>query len=113
MGGFLRRWLITFLAVFVAAFVLPNWVRYASVLDLAIFALILALLNSIVRPILIILTLPLNILTLGLFVLVVNAIVFWLASAIFPGVSVRDFFGAFLAALVVSIVSFIANRVIR
>lgn len=113
MWGFLRRWLITFIAVFIAAFLLRGWVNYTDWWHLAIFAAILAVLNAIVRPILIILTLPISILTLGLFVLIVNAIVFWLAAALVPGVSVSGFLGAFLAALVVSIVSFIANKVLR
>ncbi|MCL5266361.1 MAG: phage holin family protein [Chloroflexi bacterium] len=111
MGGFLRRWLVTFIAVFVAAYLLRNWLTYTDLTALVVFALILAMLNAILRPLLIVLTLPLSVLTLGLFVLIVNAIVFWLAAAIVPGIYVRDFFGAFLAAIVVSIVSYFANRV--
>lgn len=76
------------------------------------FAVILGVLNAFLRPILLLLTLPLNLLTLGLFTLVVNAIVFWLASIIQGGgVQVADFGAAFLGALLVSIVSFIASRV--
>lgn len=112
MGGFLRRWLVTFIAVLVAAFVF-RLVYPLDLASLAIFALILALLNAIVRPILMILALPLTILTLGLFILVINAIMFWLATVIFPSVAVQGFFGAFLAALVVSIVSYIVNRLFR
>jgi putative membrane protein len=78
-----------------------------------VFALILGILNAFLRPILLLLTLPLNILTLGLFTLVVNAIVFWLASQVGVGVRVADFPAAFLGALVVSIVSFIASRVLK
>jgi putative membrane protein len=77
------------------------------------FAVILGVLNAFLRPILLLLTLPLNLLTLGLFTLVVNAIVFWLASVIQGGgVQVADFGAAFLGALLVSIVSFVASRVI-
>jgi putative membrane protein len=79
-----------------------------------IFALILGILNAFLRPILLLLTLPLNLLTLGLFTLVVNAIVFWLASILQGGaVNVRDFPAAFLGAVVVSIVSFVASRVLK
>ena len=56
---------------------------------------------------------PLNLLTLGLFTLVVNAIVFWLASQLSGGVHVADFGAAFLGALVVSVVSFVASRVLK
>jgi putative membrane protein len=79
-----------------------------------IFALILGILNAFLRPILLLLTLPLNLLTLGLFTLVVNAIVFWLASVLQGGaVNVNDFLAAFLGALVVSVVSFVASRVLK
>ena len=75
--------------------------------------LILGVLNAFLRPILLLLTLPLNLLTLGLFTLVVNAIVFWLATMIQGGgVRVADFGSAFLGALIVTVVSFIASRVI-
>ena len=78
-----------------------------------VFALILGLLNAFLRPILLLLTLPLNLLTLGLFTLVVNAIVFWLASVIQGGgILVPDFGAAFLGALLVSLVSFVASRVL-
>lgn len=75
-----------------------------------IFALVLGVLNALLKPILLLLTLPLNILTLGLFTLVVNGIVFWLATMFPLGVTVSGFTGAFLAALVVSIISFILSR---
>ena len=78
-----------------------------------IFALILGILNAFLRPILLLLTLPLNLLTLGLFTLVVNAIVFWLASQFGGGVRVEDFPAAFLGALLVSVVSFVASRVLK
>jgi putative membrane protein len=78
-----------------------------------VFALVLGVLNAFLRPILLLLTLPLNLLTLGLFTLVVNAIVFWLASQVGGGVRVDNFPAAFLGALVVSIVSFVASRVLK
>ena len=78
-----------------------------------IFALVLGILNAFLRPILLLLTLPLNILTLGLFTLVVNAIVFWLASQLGGGVRVEDFRAAFFGALLVSVVSFIASRALK
>jgi putative membrane protein len=78
------------------------------------FAVILGVLNAFLRPILLLLTLPLNLLTLGLFTLVVNAIVFWLASVLEGGgIQVADFGAAVLGALLVSIVSFVASRMIR
>ncbi|MBI4320927.1 MAG: phage holin family protein [Chloroflexi bacterium] len=110
MSAFIRRWLVTLLAIVIAALLLPAYVRYAGTAELLVFAALLALLNAIVRPVLLLLTCPINLLTLGLFVLVINGFVFWLATLIFPGVQVADFWAAILAALVVSVVSFIVNR---
>lgn len=114
---FVLRVLATALAVLLANRLFPNLIiisssdqRLASVL---VFAVILGILNAFLRPILLLLTLPLNLLTLGLFTLVVNAIVFWLATLIQGGgIRVADFGAAFLGALIVTIVSFVASRVI-
>jgi len=74
------------------------------------FAVVLGVLNALVKPVLLFFTLPLNLLTLGLFTLVINAIVFWLAAQFPLGVSVSGFVGAFLAALVISLVSFVLAK---
>ena len=112
MLGALVRLVITAIAVVVAANVLPGWlvIQNQDLRSVLVFALVLGILNALVRPILLLLTLPLNILTLGLFTLVVNAIVFWVAAALSSSVHVTGFVGAFLAALVVSIVSFVLSR---
>ena len=114
-----RRFVIRVVATAVAVLLLhelvPNLITITSSEPLAavvVFAVILGVLNAFLRPILLLLTLPLNLLTLGLFTLVVNAIVFWLASVVEGGVQVADFGAAFIGALFVSVVSFIASRVI-
>jgi putative membrane protein len=111
---FVLRLLATALAVLLASELGLVVINSSSRLETAlVFALILGLLNAFLRPILLLLTLPLNLLTLGLFTLVVNAIVFWLATVIQGGgVQVADFGAAFLGALLVSVVSFVASRVI-
>ena len=117
MRRFLLRVLATAAAVLLISQVPQKLIVINSDQPLATalgFALILGVLNAFLRPILLLLTLPLNLLTLGLFTLVVNAIVFWLASVLEGGsVQVADFGAAFLGALLVSIVSFVASRVIR
>ena len=72
-------------------------------------ALVIAVLNAILKPILIILTLPINVLTLGLFTLIINAFLMYLTSVLVKGFYIRDFWSAFLAALVFSIVSIVLN----
>jgi putative membrane protein len=116
MRRFVLRVLATALAVLLARQLFPNLIRVESdqlVLTVLVFAVILGVLNAFLRPILLLLTLPLNLLTLGLFTLVVNAIVFWLATVVQGGgVQVADFGAAFIGAVIVSVVSFVASRVI-
>ncbi len=77
-----------------------------------VFALILTAVNSILRPILLLLTLPITVLTLGLFTLVVNIFTFWFASELSYGVHVESFSAAFWGAFIVWITSFFVNRLI-
>jgi putative membrane protein len=113
------RWLINFLALFVAAWLVPGitvdggggWTVFA------IMAIILSLVNAILRPLLKLLTCPLIILTLGLFTLVINGFTLWLSSWIavnwfHVGFYVDGFWAAFWGALVVSIVSLILSAVL-
>ena len=110
--GFLFHWLTTALALWVTTEILPG-VSVASVSTLLVAALVLGFLNAVVRPILVILTLPITILTLGLFYLVVNGLAFGLAAAIVPGFRVDSFGWAILGALVVSVVSWFVGLFTR
>src|SRR4051812_40091268 len=112
MQRFILRLLITAVAVFLAAYLFSPLITVDSVGAALIFALILGLLNAFLRPVLLLLTLPLNLITLGLFTLVINGFTFWLAGLVQSGVHVDGFVGAFVGALVVSIVSFVASRVL-
>jgi putative membrane protein len=102
--SFLVHWLIVAVALWVTASIVPG-VVVASYQSLALAALVLGLVNALVKPVLVLLTLPLTILTLGLFYFVVNGIAFALAAALVPGFSVSSFGVAILGALVVSVVS--------
>ena len=104
--GLLIRVLVNGAAILLAASVVPG-VAVRSVTSALIAGLVLALINAIVRPILIFLTLPITLLTLGLFIFVLNAFCFWLASVFVPGLTVHGFWAAFLGALIVSVVSWI------
>jgi putative membrane protein len=112
MQRFLLRLIITALVVLVLSEQVPGLVQvdqHSFTLAL-IFALVLGVLNAFLRPIILLLTLPLTLLTLGLFTLVINAFVFWAATWFPVGVHVPDFGAAFVNALTVSVVSFIASR---
>jgi putative membrane protein len=102
--GFLLQWVISGVAIIIAAYLLPG-VVVEGFLAALVTALILGLVNAIIRPILIILTLPLNILTLGLFTLVINALMVMLAAAIVPGFAVQGFWWALLFGIVLAIVN--------
>ena len=104
MKRFLIHWLIIALALWVTAYILPG-VHIESNQALAIAAIVLGLVNALIRPILTILTLPITILTLGLFYLLVNGFTVLLASKIVPGFGVSSYWWAVLGALIVSIVS--------
>jgi putative membrane protein len=111
MTGILIRWLITTLAILAVPYLISG-VRVESFGSAMLTAAILGILNALVRPILIILTLPLTILTLGLFILIINALLFELAGALVPGMYVASFWSAFFASIIVSIVSWILNSVV-
>jgi len=111
MAGILIRWLITTLAVVLVPYVVSG-VRIEGTGTALLAGAILGILNALVRPVLVILTLPLSIVTLGLFLLVINALMFQLAGAIVPGLHVDSFWSAFFGAIIVSIVSWLANWII-
>jgi putative membrane protein len=113
MQRFVLRLVITALAVLLASYLFSDQISAPDLTGALLFALVLGVLNAFLRPIILLLTLPLTLLTLGLFTLVVNAIMFWVATLFPVGVRVSGFAGAFLGALVVTIVSFFASRIIR
>ena len=110
--SFLVHWLVVGLALWVTTQVVGG-VHVSSFNVLVVSALVLGLVNALVRPVLTILTLPLTIITLGLFYLVVNGLAFGLAAALVRGFSVDGFGSAVLGALVVSIVSWVIGLVTK
>jgi putative membrane protein len=108
----LLRWALNTLALFVVVTVVPGF-HYRSIVSLAIAALVLGLLNALVKPILVFLTLPLTIVTLGLFLIILNAVMLELTAWFTPGFRIHDFVAAILGAIVLSIISWIANHIGR
>lgn len=109
--GFIGRFLVTTIAVIVAAYLLPG-VHFANNYTPLIVALVLGLLNAIVKPILVLLTIPLTIITLGLFLLVINTIIVKFASGIVGGFTVDGWWTAFFFGIIVSIVTAILDALI-
>jgi len=106
--GFVIRLLVNAAALWVAAQLVSGFV-ITGVTPLILAALVLGLINAIVRPILLILTLPLTLVTLGLFLFILNAFCIWLTSRLVPGFEVHTFLAAVLGALVISVVSWIVT----
>lgn len=106
--GFLVRALVNALAIWLATEVIPG-IEARSAVTVVVAALVLGLVNAVVRPVLLVLTLPLTLVTLGLFLFVLNALCLWLTSAIVPGFEVRGFWPAFGGALLVSALSWVVN----
>lgn len=107
----LIRLVVNALALLLVEYLIPG-VHVSGIGAALIAALILGIVNAVLKPILVILSLPLEILTLGLFTLVINAALFYLVAKLGIGLSVDNFGAAFLGALVLSIVSFILSSVV-
>jgi putative membrane protein len=104
--GFLARAVVNALVIYLAAAIVPG-IEISGVPAALGAGLVFGLINAVLRPVLLIVTLPLTLLTLGLFIFVVNALCLWLTSALVPGFTVLGFWPAFWGALLVSVVSWL------
>jgi putative membrane protein len=112
LKALLLKWLINTIALFVVVNVVSG-ISVERWQTLLVGALVLGLLNAFFRPLILLLTLPVNVLTLGLFTLIINGMIFYLAAWLVTGFHVTGFWTSFVAALVFSIVSFLLNLLIR
>ncbi len=106
------RWLVLSLAIFIVANV-TNLIYIGDLKALILGSLILGILNVFLKPVLIFFTLPLTVITLGLFILVINGIVLYLVSFLVSGFEIGGFGKAFLAAFLISILAMLINWVIK
>jgi putative membrane protein len=104
-------WILNAVALLIVAYVLPG-ITVASFGSALIAALVLGLLNTLVKPVLVLLTLPITIVTLGLFLLVLNALVFWFVGSVLKGFQVNGFWWALLGAFIYSVVSGLLSRLL-
>ena len=112
MTGLLLRWLILTAAILIAAY-LFNGIQVAGFGSALFAALVLGILNAFFRPILLILTLPINVLTLGLFTFVINALLLMMTSGVIGGLQVASFGAALLGSLIISLVSWLLSSFIN
>jgi putative membrane protein len=114
MKNFLLTWLGTALALLITSHIVPGFMIKTFVAAL-FAAIVIGLVNAIIRPILSVLAFPITLITFGLFTFVINALTLWLASAITPGsgFQIQGFIPAFLGSIVLSIVSSVINYFLR
>jgi putative membrane protein len=103
------HWLVSAVSIIIAAYVLPG-VHVSGIVAALVLAVILGVINAFIRPLLIILTLPLSILTLGLFTLIINAVLVMLAARLVPGVSIDGFLWALAFGVVLALVHAFLKR---
>lgn len=104
----LLRWFLNALTLLGITYYVPG-IQVNNFYSALIAALVLGLVNAILRPILIFLTLPINVVTLGFFTLVINAFLFWFVGTIVKGFAVADFRAAFIGALIMSVISWLVG----
>ena|SRR3972149_864265 len=106
----LLSWILSGLVILAAAYLLPG-VHVASFLSALVVALVLGIINAVLKPILVVLTLPINLLTFGLFTLVINAILIMLTTVVVPGFVVDSFWWALLFGLFLSVANSLLHKV--
>lgn len=106
------QWLISSLAILLTAYIIPGVVLLNFWVALLV-SVVLGLLNILVKPLLILLTLPINIFTLGLFTLVINALIIMLVSGIVPGFQVGGFFNALFFSLILALIQTIFKDLVN
>lgn len=111
MRGVLLRWIVSAVALYLTSGIVPG-IQIRGFGSLLAAAAMIGIINAFVRPVVLLLTLPLSVLTLGLFALVVNAAMLALASALVPGFEVRGFWAALFGWLLLSIFTFCINVLI-
>lgn len=106
---FIIRLLINMVAILIIAYLLPKMIRVDSWIAALVSAFLLGVVNTFIRPLLVLLTLPLTVVTFGVFLLVINGLVLWLVSALVRGFYVNGFLEAVIGAILISIVSWILS----
>lgn len=109
MLGILFRWVLFAFALMFVAWVVPG-ISVTGFMPALWAALFIGIINIFIKPVLILLTLPINLLTLGLFTFIINALLFWFVSSVVPGFMVAGFVAALLGSILLSLISLLINK---
>ncbi len=112
MGRFLTKWIINSLAILIVTYIVKG-IQVASPLTAIVVALVLGIINAFLRPFIILITLPINIFTLGLFTFFINGFLFYLVSKIVKDFIILGFWSAFFGSLLFSTISFLLSLLIN
>jgi putative membrane protein len=112
MVRLLIGWILNAVALLAVAYLMPS-IHVASIGAALVAALVLGLVNTLVRPILVILTLPVTLLTLGLFLFVINGLLFWAVGNFLDGFSVGSFWSGVLGAILYSLISWVLSSLLK
>ena len=112
MNGILIRWLLLTISIILTSY-LVDGIYVASFFSALFAALVLGILNALFRPVLIVITLPINILTLGLFTFLINALLLKMVSGVVPGFYVYGFWSAVFGSLIISLVSWLLSSFVN
>ncbi len=107
---FAIRLVVNMVAILIVSYLFPKMIRVDGFLAALVAAFLLGIVNTILRPVLVFLTFPITLVTLGLFLLIINGLMLWLVSALVRGFYVSGFWGAVLGSILISIVSWILSR---
>jgi len=112
MMKLLAKWMLSAAALLLVAYIYSG-VEVKTFTAALVAALVLGLLNTIVRPILVLLTLPVTVVTLGLFLFIINALMFWAAAGLLDGFHVRDFVAALIGSLIYSLIGVVIESALE
>jgi putative membrane protein len=112
MMYFIVRLLINMVAILIIAYLLPKLIGVDSWLAALVAAFVLGVVNTFIRPLLVLLTFPLTVVTFGVFLLVINGLLLWLVSAVVRGFHVYGFWGAVIGSIFISVVSWILSSIV-
>ena len=107
----LLLWLINTVSLIAVAYLMPS-IRVSTFVTALVAALVLGLVNAVIRPILVLLTLPVTLLTLGLFIFVLNGLLFWLVGSFVQGFEVHGFWAGFFGAIIYSLISWLLSALV-
>jgi len=109
---FLVRWLVCSLGLWIAAGILSNNIKYSSLYVIVIAGLVLAIINTIIKPILVVLSLPVIFVSLGLFMIIVNGVCVYIASKLYGQLRVDNFWAAIFAGMVIGLVNYLVTAIV-